>query len=293
MQPMGSRSVDLTLEQKVLLSLNTLGSGSFQSSSKHVLHVSQSTVSKVLSQFVDAMTAKASEYIYMPRNREEIYKTKSDFYQIAQFPGIIGCVDGSHIPIIAPQENEFVYINRKNFHSVNVQAVCDASLIFQDVVAKWPGSHHDSFIMDMSALHDRFEDGEFGDSWMLGDSGYGLKRWLMTPYPNPNTASERKFNLLHRKTRCVIEQSFGVLKSRWRILDHTGGSLCYSPAKVAKIIITCCMLHNICRRNGTPLVDKDPLSRVYLLSEEDDYSESKYDIVIGINKRKSIALMLS
>ena len=53
-------------------------------------------------------------------------------YKIAQFPGIVGCVDGSHIPIITPKENEFVYVNRKNFHSANVQAVCDANLVFQD-----------------------------------------------------------------------------------------------------------------------------------------------------------------
>ena len=58
---------------------------------------------------------------------------------------------------------------------------------------------------------------------MLGDIEYVLKRWLMTPYTNPTTASERRFNELHRKTRCVIEQSFGVIRSRWLISDHTEG----------------------------------------------------------------------
>ena len=80
----------------------------------------------------------------------------------------------------------------------------------------------------------------------------------MTPIPIPATYAERNFNVVHRKTRCLIERAFGVLKSRWRILDHTGGSLCYSPTKVAKIVVTCCALHNMCRRNGTPILGANP-----------------------------------
>ena len=88
--------------------------------------------------------------------------------------------------------------------------------------------------MEMSSLRNRFANNEFGNScWLLGGSDYSLKKWLMTPFGTP--ICEKKFNLLHQKTRRVIEQAFGVLKSRWRILDHTGGSLCYSPAKVSKI----------------------------------------------------------
>lgn len=35
---------------------------------------------------------------------------------------------------------------------------------------------------------------------------------------------------------------------RWRILDKTGGHMCYKPQKVAKITVCCMMLHNLCRR---------------------------------------------
>jgi len=31
------------------------------------------------------------------------------------------------------------------FRAVILQAICDANLIFLDVVCKWPGSCHDSF----------------------------------------------------------------------------------------------------------------------------------------------------
>ena len=129
-QSVGHRMMDLSLKQIVLFCLKTLRSGSFQSTSKDFLKVAQPTVSKKLTQFMNSITTKASGYIYMPRSREEVAKTKHDFYQLAGFPGVIGCIDGSHIPIVAPQEDEFVFFNRKGFHSTIIQAVCDSNLFF-------------------------------------------------------------------------------------------------------------------------------------------------------------------
>ena len=63
MQPVG-KDDGLSLKQKVLLCLKMLGSGSFQSTSKDFLKVTQPTVSKVLTQFLNSITTKASRYIY-------------------------------------------------------------------------------------------------------------------------------------------------------------------------------------------------------------------------------------
>ena len=89
---------------------------------------------------------------------------------------------GTHIAIIAPTIDEYAYVNRKNFHSINVQAVCDADIVYLDVVARWPGSHHDSFIMSTSALCNQFERGLHGDVWLLGDSGLRIKTMANDPY---------------------------------------------------------------------------------------------------------------
>ena len=157
----------------------------------------------------------------MPRNRVEEEAIKSKFYGIAGFPGVLGCcIDGTHSSIIAPSQDECANINRKIFHSINVQSVCDSNIIFEDVVSKWPGSHHDSFILQSSALYQKFENNSFGDAWLLGNSGYPLKKWLMTPLSNPVSYPEQKYNIAHQKTRLINERAFGILKSRWRILDH-------------------------------------------------------------------------
>src|SRR6218665_1641467 len=54
---------------------------------------------------------------------QEANATKAKFYQMAVFPNVIGCVDGTHVRILAPIENEHEYVNRKNFHSINVQVM--------------------------------------------------------------------------------------------------------------------------------------------------------------------------
>ncbi|KAL7825854.1 hypothetical protein SRHO_G00335920 [Serrasalmus rhombeus] len=81
---------------------------------------------------------------------------------------------------------------------------------------------------------------------LTGDSGYPLKRWLLTPFPKPT--EERRYNDVHTLTRSVVERSIGLLKGRWRCLDASGGRLLYNP---------CAVLHNMAQQNGLPLIMTD------------------------------------
>jgi hypothetical protein len=54
------------------------------------------------------------------------------------------------------------------------------------------------------------------NGWLLGDSGYPLKKWLMTPLINSANLQEQRNNNFHCETRNAVERSFGVLKSRFR-----------------------------------------------------------------------------
>lgn len=56
---------------------------------------------------------------------------KKEFMASSGFPGVIGAIDCTHIAIIAPQgPQEDAYINRKGYHSINVQLVSIFNLIF-------------------------------------------------------------------------------------------------------------------------------------------------------------------
>ena len=47
------------------------------------------------------------------------------FFAKSSLPGAIGCIDCTQICIQAPSVNENDFVNRKGYHSLNVQAICD------------------------------------------------------------------------------------------------------------------------------------------------------------------------
>lgn len=130
------------------------------------------------------------------------------------------------------------------------QVVCDADLKFINVVAKWPGSVHDSRILRQSHLFADFEGPRPSvDGVLLGDSGYMLRPWLLTPVLHPATQEERRYNFAHSSTRTTIERCIGVAKQRWQCLRV---GLRVKPVKACKIIAVCLMLHNRARLLNIP-----------------------------------------
>ena len=45
---------------------------------------------------------------------------------------MLGCIDCSHVLIVAPSENKGIYVNRNNGHSIYSQAICDRSWVILD-----------------------------------------------------------------------------------------------------------------------------------------------------------------
>ena len=68
-----------------------------------------------------------------------VEKTINEFQHLKEFPGVLGAIDGSHIPIRTPTEHQENYINRKGFHSVILQAVYNARMHFLDVFVAGQG----------------------------------------------------------------------------------------------------------------------------------------------------------
>ena len=58
-------------------------------------------------------------------------------FQLWSGPSIV------RIRIISPnKENAMAFVNRKQFYSIKVQAVCDSDAFITSIVARWPGSTH-------------------------------------------------------------------------------------------------------------------------------------------------------
>lgn len=59
--------------------------------------IHKTTTGRIIKRITDAIVVLRPNYIYMPRNPQEIYSLQRDFKNIAQFPRVVGAVDGTHI----------------------------------------------------------------------------------------------------------------------------------------------------------------------------------------------------
>ncbi|KAL2080719.1 hypothetical protein ACEWY4_024512 [Coilia grayii] len=156
-----------------------------------------------------------------------------------------------------PSENEPIYLCRKGFPALNVQVVCDHRGVFTDIVARWPGSTHDAYVWANSALCQVAEGGGFGGCWLLGDSGYPLRPYLLTPFQQPNTAAEARYNRAHIATRAIVERAIGRWKQRFRCLSKMAGGVQLHPVKCCAVAVVTAQLHNMAVRANVPLPEED------------------------------------
>lgn len=162
---------------------------------------------------------------------------------------MVGAIDGSHIPISQPVENQEAYVNRKGFHSIILQAVCQADMKFIDVFAGYPGSVHDARVFRNSPLSELLPQLCGDDYFIAGDSAYPLSGQLVTPFRDNGrlTRQQKKFNTEFSRRRVVVERAFALLKGRFRRLKFLK---MWGIADTVRTIIAACVLHNMCLSGG-------------------------------------------
>ncbi|XP_032939375.1 uncharacterized protein LOC117009249 [Catharus ustulatus] len=244
LQSLTGRSHALPVAVKVTSALAFLASGSFQTASRLSTGISQSAMSNCLAQFLAALQRRAPRYIAFP-------PPPAPPGDPPALPGVLGLVGAMHVALRAPADNEPLFRNAANFHSINMQVVCDRHGAITNVVAKFPGSCANATVLENSALARLMEGSRMEGVWLLGDRTYPLKPWLLTPISGPRGAAELRYNALHSRTLDPLRRTLGLLRHRFRCL--AGGGLQYSPPKVCQIFLACCILHNIALRRRVPL----------------------------------------
>ncbi|XP_029158558.1 putative nuclease HARBI1 [Nylanderia fulva] len=243
---------------QILIALNFIASGSYQKrvGQDYLLCVSQPTVSKILSNVVNALNILMQQWIQFPIKEGEIQHVKERFWARTQFPGVIGAIDGTHIAIVPPKaERQHLYINRKLYHSLNVLIISDYEGKILTVNAAHGGRTHDARVWRASLLsnhlQEMYTEGR-RDAWLLGDSAYPLLPYLMTPKLNvPEGTPAARYTQHHVRARSCVERCIGVLKGRWRCLRKER-ALHYEPEVAARIVNAACVLHNIAIRWRLP-----------------------------------------
>nr|XP_049706930.1 putative nuclease HARBI1 [Helicoverpa armigera] len=241
----------VTPEQQIIMALEFYACGSFQRCIGDAAGVHKSTVCRIIHRVSRAIAGLRTDWIAMPKNIEEMETEAKKFYEICAFPKVIGTIDCTHIPIKSPGGADAeTYRNRKQVFSLNVQVITNAEMYITNIVARWPGSCHDSHIFNSSVIKGRLEDGEFDGFWLLGDKGYANKPYLLTPLRNPVTEAEKLYNESHIRTRNIVERSFGCWKKRfpavsWKLRTNTARAQC--------AIVAMAVLYNICKKLRDPM----------------------------------------
>nr|XP_033783868.1 putative nuclease HARBI1 [Geotrypetes seraphini]XP_033783869.1 putative nuclease HARBI1 [Geotrypetes seraphini] len=247
------RSRAISPETQILAALGFYTSGSFQTRMGDAIGISQASMSRCVSNVTDALVERASQFIHFPMEKRARQQLKDEFYGLAGLPGVLGVLDCTHVAIKAPNAEDLSYVNCKGVHSLNCMMVCDARGLLLNVETQWPGSLQDNVLLQQSVLNTQFESEMHKDGWLLADSAFFLRTWLMTPLHGPETPAENRYNIAHSATHSVIEQTFQAIRSRFRCLDGTKGTLQYSPEKCSHIILACCVLYNIALEQGLDL----------------------------------------
>ncbi|KAJ1188016.1 hypothetical protein NDU88_004781 [Pleurodeles waltl] len=158
-----------------------LASGFFQTTGALVVGISQPSFSAFLPKVLDAIISLTTHHVSFPNTQQKQQETKQGFYQINGFPHVLGAIDCTYVRIVPPAATEHLYLNRKHTHSVNVQAIVDHHGLITNIVAKYPGSIHDSFIFCHSTINQHFQDGRYGNGLLVASD---------PPYPEGTRSTE-------------------------------------------------------------------------------------------------------
>ena len=128
-------------------------------------------------------------------------------------------------------------------------AVCDANYYFTLYDIGCYGSNNDSGILANSKMGQMFAPSHLHECsysplpyFLLDDEIFPLKSWLLRPFPGRNLPkNERVYNYRNSRARRTIENAFGILSARWRILLTP---IRASVQNVEKFTCACLALYN-------------------------------------------------
>ena len=169
-----------------------------------------------------------------------------------------GAIDGVQISILKPSAREVsnpaCYFNRYSKATVNMQAVADATGRVLYIAASAPGGMHDNQALNTSRLADILTSLLVPLGYLLvGDEAYVNGPGMLCPFSGPEHGSkEDHYNYYQSLTRNPVERAFGMIERRWGILWRR---LECRLAHVPLVLLTICLLHNICMDHAVPIAD--------------------------------------
>lgn len=231
----------------------------------------KSTTYYAFVQFINAINSLAKAYILWP-DCESMQLIGSEFGRLHNFPGVFGIVNSCHIPVKISSTEDANDAKSEPYSTVVLQAVCDHRMRFMDVhignpqpahavTCTWKFFEYSSVGRNLSSNEWEVSPGYF----LLGDSTYPLRTYLLTPYKEDIELSEdkKKFNDIHKSVCKIIHKAFGLLRTKFARIKYIDTS---RHDLVPQIITATCVLHNI-------ILEEEGEGELPSMAEDHDYND--------------------
>ncbi|XP_012522028.1 protein ALP1-like [Monomorium pharaonis] len=259
------QDVSITPAERLALTLRYLASGDSMTSMSYQYLVEVPTVSNIIHDTCAALWDCLNPIVLPNKLQEKDWLDIANNFEIkCNFAHCIGAIDGKRVIIQCPNNDRSTYFNDKYSHSIVLMAICDANYIIRFVDIGAYGRRSDGSIFRDSAIGQAFDEGQMGipqptvvreggsvlPYCLVGDEAFPLKSYLLRPYPGRDGLIPKQsiYNYRLSRARRMIENTFGILASQWRIYRKP---IIANP-KNAKIMIsaTICLHNWLCRQDS-------------------------------------------
>lgn len=176
-----------------------------------------------------------------------------------QFVNCGGSMDGKHIRILQPPGTGAQFYNYKGFYSIVLMAVVNSNYEFIYVDVGKNGRMSDAGVIDCTGFQQSLKCGKLqipnNDETVnnlnfvfLGDEGFALHEHILKPYSQRELSHEKRvFNYRLSRARNCVENTFGLISSRFRLLQR---AINLTPEKASYAVLAICAMHNFLRKRG-------------------------------------------
>ena len=226
-------------QTRLTVTLRFLALGDGFRSLSHQFRIGLSTCREIVRDTCKAIAkVLMAEYLKTPTTRQEWLNIAHRFNTRWDFPHVIGIVDGKHIRINRPRKTGSLYYNYKGYFSLVLLAICNANyeFIYVDIGAEGKASDggtwrrctfHDYLHNDTNPLN--IPEPELIPAinktipyFIIGDDAFRLTPSVMKPFPGTSdNRKEQIYNYRFCRCRRVIENTFGILTTRFRVFHRS------------------------------------------------------------------------
>lgn len=229
------------------------------------------SVRRIVNQTCDVIWTNLSRIQLSVPTGDEWKDIAEEFRTTWNLPNCVGAIDAKHISIKCPNNAGSLPYNYNGHHAIVLLAICDANFTFRAIDIGVYGPQSDGGVLwtttfGKSLLQGRNEFGLPEDAvlpksylaypyYFVGDAAFPLKSFLMRPYPGLQLTPDRAhFNERLSRARRTIDNAFGILAARWKILMSP---LYMSPQSAEKVVKAAVVLHNFVKSHEESYLPTD------------------------------------